>query len=394
MVAACGLILVAFAFSGGPALAQVEGPCTITVATQGQASNVNSHSTPGTALPVRYGQILRIDTVSTGAITSHLIELELAGISWTADQGLDSGNTWGGDVNVSTYAGGFGLHKVTGVSFGPGACSGTAYVLVKGGNPLGGPVGAGAAAATGVGALALATSTVRAGKEGGSDDQISASVSTDPLAKFEPPITRPYDPPSAEGDPNWPYEPGRPTAEEYAGESPPPPKPFGIQAAERINKGCLIALPMALFLTMATMVAGAGVPAAPAPIVLPRASWRPRISWAGMAGGILMSLGILVLLQQYGVVYPTLTVTIVGLVSGVLTSILIPSLARIANIGRINRVIATAEARLNQVGGETGQDQALPQEEEAIPADWYSDPSGEARLRYWDGTDWTDDVAD
>jgi hypothetical protein len=27
------------------------------------------------------------------------------------------------------------------------------------------------------------------------------------------------------------------------------------------------------------------------------------------------------------------------------------------------------------------------------PADWYPDPTGEARLRYWDGTAWTDHTA-
>ena len=32
---------------------------------------------------------------------------------------------------------------------------------------------------------------------------------------------------------------------------------------------------------------------------------------------------------------------------------------------------------------------------EALPAaDWYPDPRGLARLRYWDGTGWTDHVAD
>ncbi|MGH2712105.1 MAG: DUF2510 domain-containing protein [Actinomycetota bacterium] len=30
----------------------------------------------------------------------------------------------------------------------------------------------------------------------------------------------------------------------------------------------------------------------------------------------------------------------------------------------------------------------------AIPADWYPDPSGEARLRYWDGAAWTDHTSD
>ncbi len=31
---------------------------------------------------------------------------------------------------------------------------------------------------------------------------------------------------------------------------------------------------------------------------------------------------------------------------------------------------------------------------ESTPADWYSDPKGTARLRYWDGSQWTDHVAD
>jgi len=30
----------------------------------------------------------------------------------------------------------------------------------------------------------------------------------------------------------------------------------------------------------------------------------------------------------------------------------------------------------------------------AIPAGWYEDPSGRHQHRYWDGTRWTDDVAD
>jgi hypothetical protein len=30
----------------------------------------------------------------------------------------------------------------------------------------------------------------------------------------------------------------------------------------------------------------------------------------------------------------------------------------------------------------------------AVPADWYPDPKGEKRLRYWNGTAWTDHTAD
>lgn len=480
LIAAGGLVFVAFAFWGGPAAAQVEGPCTITVTTEGQTGDVNSHATPQTALPVQYGQIVHIDTVSTGAITAHQIELELAGISWIADEGLDSGNSWGGEAEVSQYAGGFGLHKVTGVSFGPGACSGTAYVLVEGGNPLGGPVGAGAAAATGVGALALATTTVRAGKEG-----------SDAVEELNPKV-----------GPKQIYIDGH-----YVDVAPPEPDVFDegltpeermkliqqemldlVAAAAAIEKKtgrpftmCALALPRAILFTMGTMLAGAGAPAAPLPYSLRRVPWRPRFSLVGMGGGLLTALGTLVLLQQYGVVYPTLTVTIVGLLLGVFTSVLIPSLVRIASVGRVNRAIAAAEWRLNQPARDAGLEgepspvwapshevpeggmiateapdpssevvatieaglpvqvvesrgdwaqvvaengwwgwvdarelkklakrkprtsspAKTPQREEsqptggnAVPADWYPDPSGEARFRYWDGTTWTEHTSD
>jgi hypothetical protein len=35
-----------------------------------------------------------------------------------------------------------------------------------------------------------------------------------------------------------------------------------------------------------------------------------------------------------------------------------------------------------------------PEPEPAVPADWYPDPHGQARLRYWDGAAWTDHTAD
>jgi hypothetical protein len=37
---------------------------------------------------------------------------------------------------------------------------------------------------------------------------------------------------------------------------------------------------------------------------------------------------------------------------------------------------------------------ATPEPAGAAAADWYPDPRGEKRLRYWDGTQWTDHTAD
>jgi hypothetical protein len=42
----------------------------------------------------------------------------------------------------------------------------------------------------------------------------------------------------------------------------------------------------------------------------------------------------------------------------------------------------------------TGQPESKPAPEASGPvAGWYPDPKGEARLRYWDGKDWTENTA-
>ena len=40
------------------------------------------------------------------------------------------------------------------------------------------------------------------------------------------------------------------------------------------------------------------------------------------------------------------------------------------------------------------QDETLPAANVLPPADWYPDPKAEKRLRYWDGSAWTEHVAD
>jgi uncharacterized protein DUF2510 len=57
-----------------------------------------------------------------------------------------------------------------------------------------------------------------------------------------------------------------------------------------------------------------------------------------------------------------------------------------------------------QPGGYGGQQAAPPAQQPQVaqpaqpsggqPADWYPDPRGEKRLRYWDGSQWTDHTAD
>ena len=59
-----------------------------------------------------------------------------------------------------------------------------------------------------------------------------------------------------------------------------------------------------------------------------------------------------------------------------------------------NPVVYTAETAVSQQGrlsrGLPPQAPVPTQSSGATPADWYPDPKGEARLRYWDGAAWTD----
>jgi hypothetical protein len=65
--------------------------------------------------------------------------------------------------------------------------------------------------------------------------------------------------------------------------------------------------------------------------------WGPRFSFIGIVGGILAAFGLLVLLQQGGRVYPTVTVALVMLIGGILFGIVLPSLGVLVAVRRYNR---------------------------------------------------------
>lgn len=60
--------------------------------------------------------------------------------------------------------------------------------------------------------------------------------------------------------------------------------------------------------------------------------WQLHFGFIPMVGGVLGALGLLVFLQQAGTVYPTLLVTILFLVGGLLVGILLPTIGH--RIGR------------------------------------------------------------
>lgn len=68
-----------------------------------------------------------------------------------------------------------------------------------------------------------------------------------------------------------------------------------------------------------------------------RIRWRPKFSIIGIAGSILGAIGVLVILQQQGWVYPTTIVEIMTLVIGFIVGVGVPSLFRLIAVQRINR---------------------------------------------------------
>ena len=81
---------------------------------------------------------------------------------------------------------------------------------------------------------------------------------------------------------------------------------------------------------------------------LRRASWLPRITIAGLFGGLLGGIGIAVLLQQYGVTPLTQSLAITGAVAGLIVGIVIPSLVHVWSVMHVNGKINSAEERLKQ----------------------------------------------
>jgi hypothetical protein len=75
-----------------------------------------------------------------------------------------------------------------------------------------------------------------------------------------------------------------------------------------------------------------------------RVRYRPLFSVVAIVTGAIGGLGVLVLLQQAGTVYPTRNVTILAVVLGVAWGIAVPSLMRLRKVRRVNRNLAARAA--------------------------------------------------
>ena len=320
------------------ASAQVVGPCRMTMegVHDGRpfVRDAATATTPDTAIEVDFDSVVTVRADSTAAITSHTIDLEfpVIGERWTASKGVDSGATWSGTVNVRRYAShSVGLYKVIGSSTGPGACTGTAFVDVTGKNPLSTTVGIVATGVTAVGIIGVGVGFAKAGATASTLDQVSAQGDRIITASAGPTAETTFDP-----DAYW------QALNDLQ---------YLLKEILGISVGCLFAVPGALASTVALMVSGAsgpGSPGAPGTLgPLPRARWGPRFSIAAMLGGMLASVGALVLLQQFAVIWPTRSLGYLGLVLGLLAGIVLPSLRRIGTVRRVNRIIGGIEQRLH-----------------------------------------------
>jgi hypothetical protein len=262
---------------------------------------------------------------SAEGITRLRVQIEFAGFRRTVRDEPTSGTSWENSVPVDKYAKyGVGLYKVIGLSEGPaGTCSGSALVRVVG-NPLTTVAGAAAAGITALGGLGLAAAGVASALEGQAEGR---AVEEGVTAGTER------------------------TAEAAAEEERRLQDKWHREDWERRRRKaglCSLAALPALLLTGTAMAAGGGTPpTSKQGVRLARAGWRPRISAVGLIGGLLAGAGIVVLLQQYALVYPTRAVAIEGLAGGLALGLVIPSLLRVFAVWRLNRTIARAERRLN-----------------------------------------------
>lgn len=234
------------------------------------------------------------------------IALTFAGFSWNVYDAPAGRGTWSHMIDVSKFAKyGVGLYEVHGVGRfvdGSPPCTGIAMVRVDG-NPLTTVAGIAGTATAAVGVLGVLGAGLAAGAGGG------GGAST--LAR-----------PAAPADERR----RKATAEDYYDKHPElrpidPPDP----EEERHLKHCATAaLPLLLLLVF--FGAKAGLMAVVAPVVrVERRSW-PFV--VGPLGGLLTGLGAGVLLQEYAVVYPTRTWTIVYLAGGIVFGFAVPWLRR------------------------------------------------------------------
>jgi hypothetical protein len=303
-----------------PAWADIDGNCG--AAFKGVDIKGRGTSSAGDAIDVDNNEVVGVNMTSPAGFASHKVDLEIGGVTRNISEKTDGGDTqWSDIVNVKDYAWmGVGLYTVTGsATLSDGStCSGSALINVSG-FPLTTVAGGAAAAATVVGLAAVAATSVVSVREG-------ASAS----GKIE----------------DW---VGNQLEKQAKQDTPPEPEWTIIDELMWHVSGpfgpCLIMAIPGLILTGAAMAMPQSQPPAGGRR-LRRARWLPRITAAGVLGGLLGGLGIVVLLQQFAVMPLTRALLIEGLVAGLIVGIALPSLVKLWSVMHVNAAIARAEQRL------------------------------------------------
>jgi hypothetical protein len=280
-----------------------------------------------------------VTTTADKPIARYTVDLAFGFRGWQVASGSSSSNSWSNIVKVTDYARfGIGLYRVVAVSTGPDGESCTMAALVRViGNPIPDTLAGDAA-----GALATLSAL---GIGGGAIKSLGGGSGLPPV-----------DDSTGGGGGSG------------GGGSEPEMVPVGLLPPD--DDWCFPGFVMAVLMTIGFMaVGGAGAPAAGPPAQrLPRARWRPHIAFIPILSGILGAVAVLILFQQYGIMFPSLTVTIEALVAGLVVGVGLPSLLRIIPVRRWNRRVAIIEQARAQRAAAAATTPAPPPMEPEAPA--------------------------
>ena len=323
--------------------AEISGDCEATF--KGVDVRDRDSGDAGDAIDVDENEVAPVVFTSPAGFQEHRIRLEYAGFKATVSDEQDDGDTSFSDtVNVDDFDfWGAGLYKVVGeATLSDGSiCSGAVLVNVTK-NPLttvAGVAAVGAAVVGGVGVIASSAAPVV--QSGRSRKKVDDWI-VDELEKAGRGRER-----SGEDMP-------RDALSEQMKEMKAWADVWDLFFGPFFGPCWFMVLP-ALLLTGAAMAVPGGQ-AQPGPFRLRRVPWRPRLSFVGLAGGLLFGLGVVVLLQQFGVAPMTRSLAIEGLVGGVVVGFVLPNLMHTLGLLSVNSSIMGAERRLRVAMGLTPEE--------------------------------------
>ncbi|MDQ4005719.1 MAG: membrane protein insertion efficiency factor YidD, partial [Actinomycetota bacterium] len=278
-MAAVLAILGAIGFLFSPASADV---------TQGCYGNANGRRfdsvTQNNPLRVTLSQRIALRGGATATVSSYLVNLYFFGIPYGMRDGATTDNTWQGTFTASSFlTRGTGNYMVDGYIYanqGVGTfCFARLYIKVQG-DPLSETPGQAAAGVTATGLIGMIATAVTGGKVPPGFEQTSTPEEEELIRQKQEEETKREERRKKEEEENQ-------------------------KLAKEASRKCVFLVLPALLLTTGMMVSGASA-GSPAARARPPVQWRPRFSIIGIGSAILFALGSGVLLQQYGVIWPTL----------------------------------------------------------------------------------------